>query len=51
MNADRAQSDGGRQRGRDGGGGGATRGVLGHGRAGSEDGQEDVGDLHCDGVS
>lgn len=43
---DRSQGDGGGQGSRQSGGGGAAGAVLGNGRAGSQDGQKDVVDLH-----
>lgn len=47
----RGQGDSGSQSGRYSGGGSATGGVLGNGRAGSQDSQEDVGELHLEDVS
>lgn len=46
----RGQGDSGSQGGRHGGSGSATGGVLGNGRAGSQDSQEDVGKVHLEDV-
>lgn len=47
---ERRQGNSGGQGGRHSGGGGAAGGVLGNGRARSQDGQEEVGDLHLENV-